>query len=153
MREMNTCPMCKKNVSGKHMCTSNVVAVLGTDIDVRYIFASSWGEDWAEDDDYPPPIGKGNRMSKYTPTTEDVRNAYSYDPDGEYRDPIHAASNLRAAMREFDRWLAQHDAEVTKATEERIYAALKAETHYDEDNNLMLTEYWENIEAIVKGEN
>lgn len=42
-------------------------------------------------------------MSEYTPTTEDVSEAYSGGRSGEY----HAVTGP-----EFDRWLAAHDAEV-----------------------------------------
>lgn len=45
-------------------------------------------------------------MSKYTPTTKEVREAYSGGRSGEY----HAVTGP-----EFDRWLAAHDAEVRKS--------------------------------------
>ncbi|SNS43379.1 hypothetical protein SAMN06309944_0237 [Micrococcales bacterium KH10] len=49
-------------------------------------------------------------VAEYTPTTEQVRDAYSFDPVAEYHDPItpHHVINGRA----FDRWLAAHEAEV-----------------------------------------
>ena len=49
---------------------------------------------------------------EYTPTTEQVRDGYSIDPEGEYRDPINASVNRRWAAHAFDRWLAAHDAEI-----------------------------------------
>lgn len=44
---------------------------------------------------------------EFTPTTEQVRDGYRYDPEAEWRDPItpHHIINGRA----FDRWLAAHD--------------------------------------------
>lgn len=50
--------------------------------------------------------------SEYTPTTEQIRNAYVIDEADEYRDPISAPANRRANERYFDRWLAEHDARV-----------------------------------------
>lgn len=44
-------------------------------------------------------------MADFTPTTAQVRSGYACDPEGEYRDPINAASNQRWAERAFDRWL------------------------------------------------
>lgn len=58
-------------------------------------------------------------MSEWTPTTEQVRSGFASDPEGEYRDPINAASNQRWAEKAFDRWLADHD--------ERVKAEAKAE--------------------------
>lgn len=54
-----------------------------------------------------------NDMSEHTPTTEQVRDGYRYDPEAEYRDPLtpHHVINGRA----FDRWYA---AEVRKAKAE-----------------------------------
>ena len=49
---------------------------------------------------------------EYTPTTEQVRDGYSIDPEDEYRDPINASANRRWAAHAFDRWLAAHDAEI-----------------------------------------
>lgn len=47
-------------------------------------------------------------MSEYTPTTEEVRAQWGYNyPD------------YNNTPEEFDRWLAQHDAEVAKAERER----------------------------------
>lgn len=53
-------------------------------------------------------------MSDYTPTTEQVRKAYMYDPEDEYRDPVNAPFRAKENGRQFDRWLAQHDADVRK---------------------------------------
>jgi hypothetical protein len=64
-------------------------------------------------------------VAEYTPTTEQVREAYSHDAEAEYRDPItnHAAQNRRA----FNRWLSVHDAEVRAAALEE--AATVAESN------------------------
>ena len=51
----------------------------------------------------------------YTPTTDQVRDGYSIDPEGEYRDPINASANRRWAAHAFDRWLAAHDAALLEA--------------------------------------
>jgi len=61
-------------------------------------------------------------MNEYTPTTERVRRDYVVENLGSTTEP-HTATDGEA---EFDRWLAQHDAEVVKATEERIIALLEA---------------------------
>lgn len=50
---------------------------------------------------------KESGPAKWTPTTEQVRDGYAYDPEDEYRDPINAAGNVRQAKRAFDRWLEQ----------------------------------------------
>lgn len=53
-------------------------------------------------------------MTEYTPTTEQVENAYSFDPEYEYHNPVdtgYVARN-RAA---FKRWLAEHDREKQEA--------------------------------------
>ena len=54
----------------------------------------------------------------WMPTTAQVREAYSIDPEDEYRDPINAPANQRANERYFDRWLADHDREVAARTVE-----------------------------------
>lgn len=51
-------------------------------------------------------------MTEYTPTTEQVRTAYSIDSEAEWRDPL--TNHTRIHEREFDRWLAAHDAEVAR---------------------------------------
>lgn len=53
-------------------------------------------------------------MSKYTPTYEEVREFY-------------ANSEWSNAGEEFDRWLAQHDAEVAEETLNKAIALLKSE--------------------------
>ena len=54
-------------------------------------------------------------MSDYIPTTDEVRDGY-YSPRESY-EPDHNA--------EFDRWLAQHDSEITAKAEERIIKLLE----------------------------
>ena len=60
---------------------------------------------------------------EYVPTTEQVRDGYSIDPEDEYCDPINASFNRRWAARAFDRWLAEHDAALLEAqsTELALY--------------------------------
>ena len=88
-------------------------------------------------------------MSKYTPTTEVVCAAYIDDSQNSSSKFID--SDLLKA--EFDRWLAQHDAEVARATEERIIKLLEAEslckgTEHDYNGSC----YCDTI-ALIKGEN
>jgi len=61
------------------------------------------------------PTWGGRDVSEYTPTTEDVRDAYPlgrilpafYDPD--------YGPTIERREREFDRWLAEHDRTVIAA--------------------------------------
>ena len=46
-------------------------------------------------------------MSDWTPTTEDVRDGYRYDPADDYYNPVQAGANAERNGRAFDRWLAQ----------------------------------------------
>jgi hypothetical protein len=59
-------------------------------------------------------------MSDHTPTTQEVmeqwREQWSYDHDENGKEPRDA---------QFHRWLAQHDAEVTKTERERIVSLVK----------------------------
>lgn len=48
----------------------------------------------------------------WTPTDQQVRDVYRFDPEDDYRNPISAPYRANEAGRAFDRWLAQHDAEV-----------------------------------------
>ena len=50
-------------------------------------------------------------MSDYTPTTQQVRDGYRYDPEDDYRNPLQAGANAERAGRDFDRWLWQVRAE------------------------------------------
>lgn len=52
-------------------------------------------------------------MSDYTPTTDELRDTYvSARASGEPGSPPCGKGGERLARTEFDRWLAQHDAEV-----------------------------------------
>ena len=58
-------------------------------------------------------------MSGYTPTTEEVREAW-LTAEHEERDPFSTSDDdLRA---EFDRWLAAHDAEILEKAAQRVEA-------------------------------
>ena len=46
-------------------------------------------------------------MSDWTPTTEQVRDGYRYDPADDYYNPVQAGANAERNGRAFDRWLAQ----------------------------------------------
>lgn len=50
-------------------------------------------------------------MSDYTPTTDEVRACYSYRADWQSQEDVEA----------FDRWLAEHDAEVLREAGQRAY--------------------------------
>lgn len=43
----------------------------------------------------------------YTPTTEQVRDGYRYDPNDDYYNPLQAGANAEYNGRAFDRWLYQ----------------------------------------------
>lgn len=75
-------------------------------------------------------------MKIRTPSTSRVRNVY-----------IQGTGN----QTEFDLWLKKHDAEVAKATEERIAKLL--ETNYKGPNGLLWTERdLRSLIALIKGE-
>ena len=63
-------------------------------------------------------------MSDYTPITEEVKANYALVGDDE------VVNNINE--QKFDRWLGQHDAEVAKATEERIIKLLEENAHTEE---------------------
>ena len=46
-------------------------------------------------------------MNDWTPTTQQVRDKYRYDPEDDYRNPLHAGANAERAGRDFDRCLDQ----------------------------------------------
>ena len=50
-------------------------------------------------------------MSDWTPTTEQVRDGYRYDPEYDYYHPLEAGANVELRGLAFDRWLSQVKAE------------------------------------------
>ena len=50
-------------------------------------------------------------MSDYTPTTQQVRDGYRYDPEYDYYNPLEAGANVELRGLAFDRWLEQVKAE------------------------------------------
>ena len=44
-------------------------------------------------------------MSDWTPTTQQVRDGYRYDPEYDYYNPLHASANVELRGLAFDRWL------------------------------------------------
>lgn len=95
-------------------------------------------------------------MSKYIPSTETVRRAYIYETPVE----TPAGWDEAANEAEFDRWIAQHDAEVAKATEERIIKlleSLKGTCDNDCDECRPHAErsahYLTALQDLIKGEN
>ena len=104
-------------------------------------------------------------MSDYTPTTEDVRNGFA---NNEFIKSGHNVAYLMEFAGEyqaqFDRWLAQHDAEVARAERERIVGLLKAHVYNqsiylcscqndDDYPNTMGVDGWAEHVALIKGEN
>ena len=69
-------------------------------------------------------------MSDYTPTTEQVREAWSDRYSSEWGFAYREETEMYDA--EFDRWLAQHDAEVAEKEKQRIVAAI-----FDEQQRLL----------------
>lgn len=61
-------------------------------------------------------------MSEYTPDTEAVRDAYASFWERRYGPAVW----YERCQDEFDRWLAQHDAEVRAAEQERIAGLIDA---------------------------
>ena len=60
-------------------------------------------------------------MREFTPTIKAVRDAYAYAA----HDPSEDDPDSDEHYREFDRWLAQHDAEVRKQVEEEVAQAIE----------------------------
>ena len=50
-------------------------------------------------------------MSDWTPTTQQVRDGYRYDPEYDYYNPLHESANVELRGLAFDRWLEQVKAE------------------------------------------
>lgn len=92
-------------------------------------------------------------MSEYTPITDVVRSDYMHS------NTLHRAgfnNTHETYSDEFDRWLEQHDAEVAKATEERIIKLLQAQRVLCSDKECcwLATEYkchCEEVIALIKG--
>lgn len=63
-------------------------------------------------------------MSEFTPTTDQVRNEYTFDASAEYNGTDHAAACIESSEREFDRWLAAHDAEIAARAWDEAIASL-----------------------------
>ncbi len=79
-------------------------------------------------------------MGDYIPTTDEVRDGY-YSPRESY-EPDHNA--------EFDRWLAQHDSEITAKAEKRIIKLLESlfDTAENAETRRLLTMAF----ALIQGE-
>jgi hypothetical protein len=61
-------------------------------------------------------------VSEYIPTTEEVRQGFA---DNSFTFMSHEGVTIQVATKWFDHWLAQHDAEIEKATEKRIIKLLE----------------------------
>ena len=87
-------------------------------------------------------------MSDYTPTTEQLREAWASRYDGE-----HAYADYEEKSgywREFDRWLAEHDAEVVART---LAASSTGGVCQVFDVDLEWRWWVKDAEALIKGEN
>ena len=84
-------------------------------------------------------------MSEYTPSTEHVRAQYArienYDPY--YEGDLYLTPDGQLSAEQFDRWLAQHDAEVAKVERVWILALLEGKQDWAVSDVL----------ALIKGEN
>lgn len=103
-------------------------------------------------------------MSDVTPTTEYVRAQYArienYDPY--YEGDLYLTPDGQLSAEQFDRWLAEHDAEVAKAERERIAKAVWEEKQKvfeaitkDSTNSLLIayqSGMWKAFD-IINGEN
>lgn len=88
-------------------------------------------------------------MSDYIPTTAEIKKVYFDRKDWlEHGYRTQAARLIRRAEinNEFNRWLEQHDAEIAKATEERIF------TQIEERNWDYLEIEGSEITSRIKGE-
>ena len=92
---------------------------------------------------------KSEQVSNYIPSTEEVRRAYVYETPVE----TPAGWDEAANEAEFNRWLAQHDAEVAKATEERIINQLDDKFIYSIYGQLPTIVVRNRLIAFIKGEN
>lgn len=79
-------------------------------------------------------------MSDYTPTTEDVQGTYA---DEKMSQTYSWVGTWEEYAAEFDRWLAQHDAEVTQAEQKRIIEVL---------DKRLTTVLFDILVALIKGE-
>jgi hypothetical protein len=70
-------------------------------------------------------------VSDYIPTTDEVRDGY-YSPRESY-EPDHNA--------EFDRWLAQHDAEIAAQAEQRIIKLL--------EDPVVMSNWWSQVDKNI----
>ena len=88
-------------------------------------------------------------MSDYTPTTDELRDVWAdrYDGENSWADSAEKAGYEA----EFDRWLAQHDAEIVKATEERIIALLESDCRPNDHDYINGCNC--DVIALIKGEN
>ena len=84
-------------------------------------------------------------MTKDTPTTEHVRAQYArmenYDPY--YEGDLYLTPDGQLSAQKFDRWLAEHDAEVAMAERAWILALLEGKQDWAVSDVL----------ALIKGEN
>ena len=69
-------------------------------------------------------------MSNFTPTTQQVRDGFRFDPEDEWRDPVGAIMRAIEAGRAFDRWLAAHDAELREQIARELVDEAQAMTRF-----------------------
>lgn len=101
-------------------------------------------------------------MSDYIPTTDEVRETFmvSITQGIYFKSPADQLAGEDEANAEFDRWLAQHDSEITAKAEERIIKLLEQDMEHAFGNDGKCTyekHYREvcncDIIALIKGEN
>lgn len=78
-------------------------------------------------------------MSDFTPSTEQVRDGYRFDPEAAFYDPIHEEAIAREAGRAFDRWLAQHDVDMRELVANQIEQFGKDAFVLDGDMKVLFT--------------
>ena len=91
------------------------------------------------------------RMSEYTPSTEEVRNGFANNQflkSG--RDVAHLMECADIHWAEFDRWLAEHDAEVVART---LAAQSTGGVCQVFDADLEWRDWVKDAEGLIKGEN
>jgi hypothetical protein len=82
-------------------------------------------------------------MSEYTPSTADMKRVYEEQFNLYYAEEVRAKEHAK----EFDRWLAKHEAEVARAERERIVELLRSKVK-------TVNMDWINwIIELIKGEN
>lgn len=90
-------------------------------------------------------------MNEYMPTTQQVEDGFTHEPEYEYANPVGYGAHVRANRRAFKRWLAEVErAAAETAWDEGVAAAIEAEIKDDGYGN---TQYPGNPYRRNEGEN